>query len=283
MQLFHATVIALQQIPSVEVPGILSEVSLRTVLKSLFLLAVAYLVIRLTDLVLRGLANRVPRSRFLFKMLVPVVRFGLWLGVSLYILLRVLAPTPETALAVLASVGIALGLGAQDLVKNLIGGLVILIDRPYQVGDRVKIGDAYGEVQQIGLRSTKLVTPDDTRVTIPNSEILTGAAWNANSGLLTCQVVTDLYLPHSSDPNACLTIGREAAYSSPYVLTDRPVVVLLQDGFNDSPYLLVRIKCYVYDHCFEPLLKSDITARAKTEFLRQGILKWGQNTHKSRH
>ena len=46
-------------------------------------------------------------------------------------------------------------------------GLAILIGRPYQIGDRVKVGDAYGEIDHIGLWSTKLTTPDDTRVTIP--------------------------------------------------------------------------------------------------------------------
>jgi hypothetical protein len=64
-----------------------------------------------------------------------------------------------------ASIGIALGLGAQDLVRNVIGGIVVLADRPFQLGDRVRVGDAYGEIDHIGLRSTKLTTPDDTRGT----------------------------------------------------------------------------------------------------------------------
>lgn len=182
------------------------------------------------------------------------------------------SPSRDTLLAVLASVGIALGLGAQDLVKNIIGGLVILVDRPYQLGDRVKIGDAYGEIDHIGLRSTKLTTPDDTRVTIPNSDILSGMAWNANSGVPDCQVITDLFVPHDTDPTEALEIGYEAAFSSPYLLLAKPVVVLLQDHFQHAPYLVVRIKAYVYDHRFEPRLQSDITMRAKAELLRRGIL-----------
>ena len=138
-----------------------------------------------------ALSRQAPRARFFFKMLTPVLRFGLWLAASITVV-AIFAPTWQTLFAVLASVGIALGLGAQDLVKNIIGGLVILTDRPYQLGDRVKIGDAYGEIDHIGLRSTKLTTPDDTRVTIPNADILSGKAWNANSGVPDCQVVTDL-------------------------------------------------------------------------------------------
>jgi small-conductance mechanosensitive channel len=84
----------------------------------------------------------------------PAVRFGLWIGGLLIILTGVIAPSQQTLWAVFTAVGVALG--AQDPVKNVLGGLVIVTDRPYQVGDRVKIGDAYGEIDHIGLRSTKL-------------------------------------------------------------------------------------------------------------------------------
>ena len=195
------------------------------------------------------------------------------------VILSIFSPSRDTLLAVLASVGIALGLGAQDLVKNIIGGLVILVDRPYQLGDRVKIGDAYGEIDHIGLRSTKLTTPDDTRVTIPNSDILSGKAWNANSGVPDCQVVTDLFLPIETNPVTAEEIGYEAAFSSPFILLAKPVVVLVQDGFDKSPFLRLRIKAYVYDHRFEPRLQSDITRRAKAEFLRRGLLQGWQAAH----
>lgn len=250
---------------------VLEAVSAAKALYAILVLAVTYLLVRFSTAMWEALSQRAPRARFFFKMLAPVVRFGLWLGGTL-VVLAIFAPEQQTLLAMLASAGIALALGAQDLVKNIIGGLVILVDRPYQLGDRVKIGDAYGEIDHIGLRSTKLTTPDDTRVTIPNSEILSGKAWNANSGNLDCQVVTDLFLPTETDPTEALAIGYEAAYSSPYILLTKPVVVLLQDQFLRRPYLVLRIKAYVYDHRFEPRFQSDITVRAKTEFLRRGML-----------
>lgn len=256
---------------------VLENISAADILYAILALAFMYLLVRLSDAALKALSRRAPRARFFFKLLAPVVRFVLWL-ISGVIIISIFSPSRETLLAVLASVGIALGLGAQDLVKNIIGGLVILVDRPYQLGDRVKIGDAYGEIDHIGLRSTKLTTPDDTRVTIPNSDILSGKAWNANSGVPDCQVVTDLFLPHDSDPTEALAIGYEAAYSSPYILLSKPVVVLLQDRFQDGPFMMVRIKAYVYDHRFEPRLQSDITLRAKAEFLRRGmLLRWSRH------
>ncbi|MDQ3011794.1 MAG: mechanosensitive ion channel family protein [Acidobacteriota bacterium] len=125
----------------------------------------------------------------------------------------------------------------------------------------------YGEIDHIGLRSTKLTTPDNTRVTIPNSDILSGKVWNANSGVLDCQVVTDLFLPIDTDPVTATEIGYEAAYSSPFILLSKPVVVLVQDAFDQRSFLRLRVKEYVYDHRFEPRFQSDITMRAKAEFL----------------
>jgi small-conductance mechanosensitive channel len=124
----------------------------------------------------------------------------------------------------------------------------------------VRIGDAYGEVDHIGLQSTNLTTPDDTRITIPNSEILSGKAWNANSGVPGCQVVTDLIVPHDTDPAEVLEISYETAYSPPYILLSKPVAVLLQDRFQDGPFMMVRVKAYMYDpassHTSRAILRS---------------------------
>ncbi len=266
--------------PDIESPiQILERFSTARIFYSILVMAAIYLLVRFTDATLGALSRRAPRARFFFKLLMPAFRFLLWI-IGTVIVLSIFSPSRDTLLAVLASVGIALGLGAQDLIKNLIGGLVILVDRPYQLGDRVKIGDAYGEIDHIGLRSTKLTTPDDTRVTIPNSDILSGKAWNANSGVPDCQVVTDLFLPHDTPPDEVMEIGYEAAYSSPYILLSKPVVVLLQDRFQDGPFMVVRVKAYVYDHRFEPRLQSDITLRAKAEFLRRGMLeRWSRHDH----
>ena len=208
------------------------------------------------------------------KWLEPVTRITIWF-VAAILCFDLLAPSQETFIASIASVGIALGLGAQDLVKNLIGGLVVLGDRPYQLGDRVRIGDAYGEIDHIGLRSTKLTTPDDTRVTIPNAQILTDRVFNANSGVPDCQVVTDLFLPPDTDVDLAKRIGYESAACSPYLLLSKPIVTLASHGFDQRAHVRLRVKCYVYDHRYEPKIQSDITARAHREFSRLGILqKW---------
>ena len=237
----------------------------------LVIFAAAWLIIRYTTRLLDVLSQRSPRARFVVKWVEPVLRITLWF-VAGFACFSLLSPSRETFLAAVGSVAIAIGFGAQDLIKNLVGGLVIVADRPYQLGDRVRIGQAYGEIDHIGLRSTKLTTPDDTRVTIPNANILNDEVFNSNSGVPDCQVVTDVFLPAHTDPATALNIGYQAAYTSPFTYLAKPVVVLVMDEFDRRPYLKLRVKAYVFDHRFEPRMQSDITARAKAEFIRLGLL-----------
>jgi MscS family membrane protein len=238
----------------------------------LLIFALTWLLIRYATKFLDLVSQRGPRARFAVKWIEPVLRIGLWF-VAGFAAFDLLSPSRETFIAAVGSVAIAIGLGAQDLIKNLVGGLVVVADRPYQLGDRVKIGQAYGEIDHIGLRSTKLTTPEDTRVTIPNADILNGEVFNANSGVPDCQVVTDVFLPPDTDPAVASRIGYEVACTSPFTYLAKPVTVLICDEFDRRPYVKVRIKAYVFDHRYEPRMQSDITSRAKTEFLRLGLLK----------
>ena len=180
----------LQQDP----PALLENVSIGSILIAVATFVAAWFLIRWSSRTLDFLSARSAGGRFVFKRAEPIVRMVVWFYAT-FLALNFLAPSRETFLARIASIGLAIGLGAQDLVKNVIGGMSVLIDRPYQLGDRVRGGDAYGEIDHIGMRSTKLTTADDTRVTIPNSEVLTGKVFNANSGVPDCQVVTEILFP----------------------------------------------------------------------------------------
>ncbi len=231
----------------------------------------AWVAIRSARFGLALLGNRVRRARFFFKRLEPFVSTGIWF-VAAFLILSTLSPTRDTFLAGIGSIAIALGLGAQDLIKNVIGGIVLLADQPFQLGDRVRIGNAFGEIVRIGLHSITLTTTDDARVTVPNAAVLTGQIANTNSGVPEGQVVTELILPFHVDAERALRIGREAALASPYLLLRKPVVCLISDEIRDQPYVLLKIKAYVHDHRFEPHMKSDITIRARRHFARRGLV-----------
>ena len=261
--------------------SIINQLTYGRVFSTIIVVLVSFFIIKLSDKGLEALASAAPRARFLFKGLIPIVRFLVTL-LAFLASIRIFAPTEQALVAVAASAGLALGFGAQDLIKNIIGGVIILTDRPYQLGDKVLIGDAYGEIDHIGLRSTKMTNADDTRITIPNAEILNGRVWNSNGGVPDAQVGTELFLPANSDPNLVLRIAKEAALTSPYLYPDKPVVVLISDQFDQKPYIKVKIKAYVFDHRLETKMQSDITVRAKSEFLKLGLFKeWSTASEKA--
>ena len=157
----------------------------------------------------------------------------------------------------------------------MLGGLIVVFDQPFQVGDKIRIGSSYGEGVSIGLRSTRIVTADDDLVTIPNAQVVGEQVANSNAGQLNCQVLTDLYLPGRVDERKAKEIAFEAAVTSQYVFLARPIVVLVQDEFRTTFVTRIRVRAYVLDPRFEFLLQSDITERARDGFREAGLMPEG--------
>ncbi|MFH1724070.1 MAG: mechanosensitive ion channel domain-containing protein [Elusimicrobiota bacterium] len=224
-----------------------------------FLFALAWLTIYIGIYILDLLGERSARYRFLKKG-IPVVRVLIWAAAAYIVFRWIFSPTRESFFAVMTASGVAIGFASQDILKNIFGGLVIILDRPFQVGDKIRIGEHYGEVVGIGLRTVRLVTSDDNLVTVPNAEIVNRTISNANSGELTCQVVTDILLPPDADLLAAKRIAWEAAVTSRYVNLAKPVAVLLQDCPSEKQLRTkLKIKAYVLDPRFEFAFSSDVT------------------------
>jgi MscS family membrane protein len=251
---------------------VLAQLTISKILFVAALIAVTWILLKL----LRGSLDRFerhnPRVRFLIRQIEPPLRILIWFG-GLLLAAEIVAPSKEAFLAALTSAALAIGLGLQDLIKNLIGGLVIVTDRPYQIGDRVKVGDAYGEVVQIGLRSTKILTPDGTLATVPNSEVLTKLTFNASGGVAESMISADVSLPHGADPDQLIRIGREVAVSCPYTHLGRRIEVELDDKGPGGRFMRLSIRAHVYDHRFETAMQTDMMRRAKREFLACGVLR----------
>ena len=239
---------------------------------AIVLLVLFYLVNKAIVWLLDRLAERSAERRLFYKRLVPLARILVW-SFGLYVIIRfVFRVDAQSLLAATAAIGVAVGFAAQDLLKNIFGGLVIISDRPFQVGDKISVAGTYGEVSSIGLRSTRIVTPDDNLVTVPNAQVVDSQVANANAGALDCQVVTDLYLPGWVDERKAKQLAFEAAASSKYVYRNKPIVVIVKDEFKETFLTLIKVKAYVLDTRYEFLLMSDITERCREAFRAHGLL-----------
>jgi MscS family membrane protein len=126
-----------------------------------------------------------------------LVKFGIYGFGFMFILDQIGLPiTP--IIASLGVAGFAIGFAAKDTIGNLLAGFFILADRPFARGDRIQVGSFTGEVIDIGLRTTKIQTPDHTYVIIPNEKVVINE-------------VTNFALP---DPRLKVTVKFGVAYGS---------------------------------------------------------------------
>ncbi len=245
--------------------------TLRAIWAAILLFA-AWLGIKGAVWLLNVLSERSAKRRLLFKRLIPMVRLVVWALAVYYVVSAVFEIDRAGLLAGTAALGVGIGFAAQGVLKNVFGGLIIIFDQPFQVGDKIRVAGTYGEVVSIGMRATRIVTPDDNLVSVPNSQIVEDQVANANAGNLDCQVVVDLYLPGWVDATKAKEIAMNAAINSQYAYLDKPVVVNVKDEFDRIFLTHLVVKVYVIDTRYEFALASDITQAAKEEFLRQGMI-----------
>lgn len=248
-------------------------ISVADIAWAVVVLVATYYLIKLISFVLGALSSRNPRYRPQMLQLVAVTRLGLWVLATYVIVAGIIQPDPSSLVALFAAGGLGIGFAAQDILKNLFGGFVILLDRPFQVGDLIDIGPHHGEVISIGLRATLLRTRDDTVVAVPNAEVVSQPVLNANSGALDCMVVTEFHLPAFADPVRIREIATEAALTSPFVFAQKPVTVQVLDTVGGNRFVTrVKVRAYVYDHRLETEFAADVAERAKRAFLRAGLI-----------
>jgi potassium efflux system protein len=139
-----------------------------------------------------------------------------------------------TTLAVFAgALGVGIGLGMQDMAKNFISGLLLLIERPLRAGDTVQIGTQVGEVTHIGIRSLTVKTWDNMEVIIPNSDVISNAFtnWTHTDNLV--RTVLMIGARYDADPHQVKRVISRVLENHPNVLGDPEWLVLFWE-FGES-------------------------------------------------
>ncbi|UCE04900.1 MAG: mechanosensitive ion channel family protein, partial [bacterium] len=203
------------------------KISFGKVFWSIVIFILGFFAIRFLSRLLESIAERWTNLRLTIKGIVPIVRIFGWTFIIYFIIADIFEPPIETLIAFTASAGIAIGFASQDILKNIFGGIMILFDRPFQVGDKIEVGSYYGEVVRIGLRTVRIVTPDDSLVSIPNSEIVNQSVSNANAGESNCQVVAEFFLPPDIDLIKTKKIAYRAAAVSRYIYLNKPIAIII--------------------------------------------------------
>ncbi|TAJ43841.1 mechanosensitive ion channel family protein [Methanofollis fontis] len=246
------------------------EIDPGTILYILIIVVAAYAIVKITVYLFGLFAERMGQRRLLVATLIPLIKVIVYSVAAYLVVVAVIEPTLSELVAFAGLFGAVLGFGVKDLFADIVGGLIITFEKPFQIGDKISVSGQYGEVTDIGLRSVRVTTPDDNQVTLPNYRIVSEATSSANAGNTAMMVVTDLYIDPGADAEKAVLILRDAVVTSPYVFIsdDCPYTLLVQV----SPwYVRLRAKAYVSDLRYEFEFRSDIVRRARIEFGRQDI------------
>lgn len=218
------------------------------------------------------LNKRIPSRRLLIAQVITTISFAIYIMGGGYIFYGIVNPPKALILAVSGTLAVALGLSLKDLVASVVAGVILLFDRPFQVGDRISFQGTYGEIRAIGLRAVQLVTLDDSVVTIPNSKFITEYVTSGNFGALDMMIEIDFHLSLDSDIIKAKNILYETAVTSRFVFLKKPVTIVLKElDFARRPAMQVKVKCYVIDVRFEKSLQSDILLRGNEALRTVGI------------
>lgn len=219
-----------------------------------------------------SLSNRFVHRRMMFQKVESFVRFGIYLTTGAAVLVLSFRINETVLTLVGGTLAVAVGFALRDLVAAMIAGVTIMLDRPFQVGDRVVFAGEYGDVTAIGLRSVRIQTLDDNTVTIPNNKVLTEVTSCGNYGALDMQIQIDFHIGSDQDMLTAEQLVREAMLTSQYIYLQKPVGVLIRQVVKENYVAIhLRAKGYVLDTRYEKAFESDVSRRVLLAFRQNGI------------
>jgi len=204
------------------------------VLTFLYVLAVAWFLFNLVDLIdiwVRNLATRT--KSHIDDQLAPLIRktlrIFLVILVGLYTAQNIFNQDVTAWLTGLGIAGLAVSLAAQDSLRNLFGSITILLDKPFEVGDRIVFDGFDGPVEEIGFRSTRMRNFDGELITVPNSKFIEGSVRNVTKRP-TIRRVMDVSVEYGTSPE----LMRQAVEAIRKIL-DEPEIRLKLDWEKTPP------------------------------------------------
>ncbi len=236
-------------------------------------LIAALLIIIVGFRVVSVISNAFKKSKF-YERLDPTMRSFLrsCITISLKIVLIITAAAtlgvPMTSMvAVIGSAGLALGLALQGSLSNIAGGFIIMIFKPFFVGDYISIGQFEGVVHSISIFYTKIYTADNKKVMIPNS-VISNESLTDYTALPTRRVDLKFSVAYSSDIGEVKRILQGIAERHELVLKDPPPLIRMAEHSGDALNFVLRVWCNTPDYW---TVYYDIVESVKKEFEENGV------------
>jgi small-conductance mechanosensitive channel len=170
---------------------------------------------------------------------------------------------------ILGLLSVGIGFGLQNVTSNFISGLILLLERPIKVGDRITVGETEGDVIAINMRSTTIRSIDNIAIIVPNSEFISSEVVNWSHGDKKIRINIDVGVSYASNLDTVLRSINEVARENSKVLTNpEPVVHFV--SFGDSAWNLT-LRCWIAEPTEYRQVASDINCAIVEKFIDNNI------------
>lgn len=258
--------------------------TIESILKKLLFLAVAFIAAKIfiyfaKKAVKNHSKNWQNANEFTIQTLNKTITYLVYL-ITILIVLNQWGLEVTALIAALGIGGIAIAFAAQETVANIIGGFIILTDKPFFVGDRIALPEAiipisestdtrWGDVVSIGLRTTRIKTPDNLIVAVPNAELLKKEIFNYTTMDHKVRLKIDFGISYESDLDRAKKIMAEECLKLDDVLKHpEPTVLVLRFG---QSAIDLRLRPWIKDAKKMDEITSEILQCIKKRFNAEGI------------
>ncbi|WP_179197745.1 mechanosensitive ion channel family protein [Hymenobacter crusticola] len=170
---------------------------------------------------------------------------------------------------VLGALGVGVGLGLQNIINNLVSGIILIFERPFQVGDFIEVTGKTGRVKDIGIRASKLISLSGSEIIVPNGDLLSGHVINWTLSNNHIRVELGLKLGPDTDLDRAKEVISQEIQENPNTLHKVAPEILLS-GINGQVYDL-KVLFWINNIRQEQALKSEILAGIHRRFTQEGI------------
>lgn len=271
--LFSAYPVLAQAAPDAErVASALEGIDLGKVAAAIIIIAVALGVNKLIDAGVERATEQLRSRRLTLRHVSSFIKLAVFVIGAYLVASTLLESQQGAAVGVLGSVALAVGFALKDTVSSVVAGVLILVDQPFQVGDRVRFGEVYGDVQHIGLRTVRVLTLEGRMASIPNNKFLTDEVASLSRGELSMMVEAEFYVAVSSDADLARELVYRACVTSRYIHLGKKVSMRVREDEVGAAFAtVVKCKAWIIDSRFEEAYLSDVTRRVKRVFDKHRI------------
>lgn len=244
-----------------------------TIWTLIYLIGATILLMAAASAINKLIAHRLlAKSRFELGVRVAVgsiVKY-LLLVIGFVIILQTAGINLSSLTILLGALGVGIGFGLQNITNNFVSGLIILFERPIKVGDRIEVADVAGDVVDISMRATTIITNDNISIIVPNSQFISETVINWSHTDRNVRFNFPVRVSYQEDPETIRKVLLEIARDNPGVLKN-PVPDVLFSEYADSA-MIFNLRVWTREYVNRPgVLKSQLYYEIARRFREQGI------------